>query len=144
MHYQTNLDKILTLLFEKSFWNITEPNLIISVTGGAKLNKIKPELKDKFSKGLVKVATTTNALVTTGGTNSGCMKLVGEAFKNNSLSSDLDKRVTLLGIANWGSVTNNTKLIRNEVNFSFNLLTLYEMISFLLFFLKVYKRWKIN
>ena len=117
MHYQTNVDKIFTLLFDKLFWNITEPNLIISVTGGAKLNKIKPELKDKFSKGLVKVATTTNALVTTGGTNSGCMKLVGEAFKNNSLSSDLDKRVTLLGIANWGSVTNNAKLIRNEVKF---------------------------
>ena len=108
------MDKIIKLLFNQ--WNITKPKLIISVTGGAKIS-LKPRLKETFSKGLVKAATTTNAIIITGGSYNGCMKLVGEAFKNNALSIDCDKRISLLGIANWGTVTNNEKLVnKSEVS----------------------------
>lgn len=89
-----------------------KPKLVISVTGGAKI-KLKPRLKNGFSKGLVKVATTTNALIITGGSHNGCMKLVGEAFKNNALSIDLAQRIVLLGITNWGSVANKEKLVKD-------------------------------
>ena len=82
--------------------------MIISVTGGAKIT-LKKSLRDKFSKGLVKVATTTNAIITSGGSYSGCMKIIGEAFKDNAFS--IDNKIPLIGIRNWGSVTNNYKLI---------------------------------
>lgn len=42
------------------------PNLVISVTGGAKDFKLKPRLEDEFSKGLIKVAISTGAWVITG------------------------------------------------------------------------------
>lgn len=51
------------------------------------------------------------ALITTGGTYNGCMKLVGEAFKENSLSIDSDQMADVLGIATWGSIQNNERLI---------------------------------
>jgi len=51
-----------------------------------------------------------DAWVTTGGTNNGCMKLVGEAFRLNSMSVDPDKLVPLLGIANWCTVENHENL----------------------------------
>jgi hypothetical protein len=112
LHYKSNLrDVIEKLLFGRSYWNLPEPKLIISVTGGAKLN-LKPSLKASFCKGLVKVATTTNALIITGGSYNGCMKLVGEAFKNNAASISLEQRIVLLGIANWGTVSNNDKLVQ--------------------------------
>ncbi len=116
IHYQTEINSIIDYLFEKpQYWRLPKPKLIISVTGGAKIN-LKPRIKDSFSKGLVKVATTTNALIVTGGSYNGCMKLVGEAFKNNALSIDLAQRIILLGITNWGSVANKEKLIKYDVS----------------------------
>ena len=76
---------------------------------------IRDRVKEAFGKSLVQVASTTNALVVTGGTNSGCMKLVGDSFKDHSLSIGLAKNIVLLGIANWGSITNNKKLVKDEV-----------------------------
>lgn len=108
VHFKTEMNTILKLLYEN--WGLRKPRLIISVTGGAKIT-LKPRLRETFSKGLVKVATTTNALITSGGSYSGCMKLVGEAFRENSLSIDLNHKINLLGIASWGSVCNNYKLI---------------------------------
>jgi transient receptor potential cation channel subfamily M protein 8 len=55
-----------------------------------------------------------DAWVTTGGTNNGCMKLVGEAFRLNSLSVDPDKLVPLLGIANWCTVENH-EFLKNKL-----------------------------
>jgi hypothetical protein len=108
-----HMDKILSLLFDKPYWSLSKPRLLISVTGGAKLN-LNKRLKETFSKSLVEVATTTHALITTGGSYNGCMKLVGEAFKENALSIDPSKKVVVLGIANWCSVTKYESLIREE------------------------------
>jgi hypothetical protein len=110
------MDAVRNLLFSESYWSLKKPSLIISVTGGAKLN-LKTQLKESFCKGLVKVATTTNALITSGGTYNGCMKLVGEAFKENALSVDPSKVVTVLGITNWDSIYNKTTLIQSVSHF---------------------------
>ena len=51
------LDKAYDQLTKK--WNLDPPNLIVSVTGGAKNFKLKPQLKKAFRKSLMKVAETT-------------------------------------------------------------------------------------
>lgn len=43
-------------------WNLTPPNLLISVTGGAKNFYLKAHLKNMFHRGLIKVAHTTGEL----------------------------------------------------------------------------------
>lgn len=45
------------------------------------------------------------------------MKLVGEAFKENSLSVEADKITDVLGIATWGSIQNNSCLEIDVINF---------------------------
>ena len=52
-----------------------------------------------------------DAWITSGGSYNGCMKVVGEAFKDNALAIDPDKKVVVLGIANWSTVTNRDLLI---------------------------------
>lgn len=47
-------------------WELDIPNLVISVTGGAKSFQLKPKLKEAFTKGLIKCAVTTNAWIITG------------------------------------------------------------------------------
>jgi len=42
-------------------WKLNSPNLIVSVTGGAKNFKLKPQLKKAFRKSLMKVAETSGA-----------------------------------------------------------------------------------
>ncbi len=44
----------------------------------------------------------------------GCMKMVGEAFKDNHLL-DEKHRAVVLGIANWTTVRGNQALINNNV-----------------------------
>ena len=48
------------------FWDLEVPNLVISVTGGAKSFHLKPKLKEAFTKGLIKCAVSTNAWIITG------------------------------------------------------------------------------
>jgi transient receptor potential cation channel subfamily M protein 2 len=55
----TDMQTIWTLLFSGEYWNMKKPELIISVTGGAKL-KLAHSLKETFCKGLVKVARNTS------------------------------------------------------------------------------------
>ena len=41
--------------FMKNHWNLEQPRLLISVTGGAKSFNMDPKLQEHFSSGLVKV-----------------------------------------------------------------------------------------
>ena len=50
-------------------------------TGGAQDFELTPGLKRVFDRGLVNAASSTNAWVVTGGTDTGCMKLVASAFR---------------------------------------------------------------
>jgi hypothetical protein len=52
------MDKMKTLLFEKPYWGLKRPKLIISVTGGANLKATKL-VQQVFCKGLIKVASST-------------------------------------------------------------------------------------
>lgn len=56
--------------------------------------------------------------ITTGGTNAGVMKHVGEAIKKFSI--DPNNRIVLLGIANWCTIADNHLLIKKNVRFNLN------------------------
>ncbi|KAL5247829.1 hypothetical protein ACHWQZ_G019650 [Mnemiopsis leidyi] len=98
--------KTIIKLFE-SRWSLPAPNLLISVTGGAKDFKPAPELLAEFKRGLMKAVKSTNAWVITGGTNTGVMKYVGEAVRSYSGSN-----VTAIGIATWGIIKNKENLLK--------------------------------
>ncbi|KAH0623928.1 hypothetical protein JD844_007134 [Phrynosoma platyrhinos] len=76
-------------------WGLDIPNLLISVTGGAKNFNMKLRLKNIFRRGLVKVAQTT----------------VGEAVRDFSMSSSFKGEIVTIGIATWGTVYNRSSLI---------------------------------
>ena len=59
MSYKTDISTMIAFLTDRKKWNIKKPELIISVTGGARLN-LKSKLKETFCKGIVKAATTTS------------------------------------------------------------------------------------
>jgi transient receptor potential cation channel subfamily M protein 2 len=107
----TNDDQMLNVLF--SCWKLTKPKLLISVTGGAKNFSLKPKLRDGFRKGLVKAVQSTNAWISTGGTNEGVMKHVGEAIYSAPLSPT--EKFVVLGIANWCTIKSNRFLIKKDV-----------------------------
>ncbi|KAL5255510.1 hypothetical protein ACHWQZ_G010918 [Mnemiopsis leidyi] len=98
-------------------WRLPRPNLIISVTGGAQDFQCPPELEKRFKRGLAKAAKSTDAWIFTGGTNTGVMKLVGEAVRGTSFGS----QIVTIGVTTWGiiknreqlSITNERKLVRD-------------------------------
>ncbi|XP_060098023.1 transient receptor potential cation channel subfamily M member 2 isoform X3 [Heteronotia binoei] len=93
-------------------WGLDVPNLLISVTGGAKNFNMKPRLKNIFRRGLAKVAQTTGAWIISGGSHAGVMKQVGEAVRGFSMSSSLkENEIVTIGIATWGTVHNRNSLI---------------------------------
>ncbi|XP_033086293.1 transient receptor potential cation channel subfamily M member 2 isoform X3 [Trachypithecus francoisi] len=99
-------------------WGLDVPNLLISVTGGAKNFNMKPRLKSIFRRGLVKVAQTTGAWVITGGSHAGVMKQVGEAVRDFSLSSSYKEgEVITIGVATWGTVHRREGLIHPTGSF---------------------------
>jgi transient receptor potential cation channel subfamily M protein 2 len=97
---------IMKLFYEK--WNLYKPHLLISVTGGAQNFTISSKMKQAFKQGLLKVATSTEAWIVTGGTDTGCMKLVGEA-----LSEELSD-IPVIGIATWGKMAFRANLQHDD------------------------------
>uniref|UniRef100_A0A2K5ELM0 Transient receptor potential cation channel subfamily M member 2 n=1 Tax=Aotus nancymaae TaxID=37293 RepID=A0A2K5ELM0_AOTNA len=96
-------------------WGLDVPNLLISVTGGAKNFNMKPRLKSIFRRGLVKVAQTTGAWIITGGSHAGVMKQVGEAVRDFSLSrSYKEGEVITIGVATWGAGSFPAEYILDE------------------------------
>ena len=49
--------------FITEYWELEMPNLLISVTGGAKNFDMKPRLKEAFYRGLMKAADSTSMFV---------------------------------------------------------------------------------
>ena len=66
LSFRTEMRTVIKLLMDKNKWNLKQPKLIISVTGGAKC-VLEPRLKETLCKGLAKVATSTQSWVTSGG-----------------------------------------------------------------------------
>ncbi|KAM8934160.1 transient receptor potential cation channel subfamily M member 2 [Pelodytes ibericus] len=108
----TKSDVLYQLMTEQ--WGLEVPNLLISVTGGAKNFHMKMRLKNIFRRGLVKAAQTTGAWIITGGSHAGVMKQVGEAVRDFCMgSSNKDNEIVTIGIATWGIVHNRNSLICN-------------------------------
>ncbi|XP_018424709.1 PREDICTED: transient receptor potential cation channel subfamily M member 2 [Nanorana parkeri] len=93
-------------------WGLEVPNLLISVTGGAKDFRMKMRLKNIFRRGLVKAAQTTGAWIITGGSHAGVMKQVGEAVRDFCMgNANKNSKIVTIGIATWGIVHNRNSLI---------------------------------
>ncbi|XP_034780925.2 transient receptor potential cation channel subfamily M member 2-like isoform X1 [Acipenser ruthenus] len=102
----------------RDHWGLNVPNLLISVTGGAKNFNMKPRLKNMFRRGLIKVARSTGAWIVTGGSHAGVMKHVGEAVRDYTMSSSSkDGKIVAIGIATWGIVHNRKCLVSSEGKF---------------------------
>ncbi|KAF7658007.1 hypothetical protein LDENG_00019260 [Lucifuga dentata] len=98
-------------------WKLSPPNLLISVTGGAKNFYLKARLKNIFHRGLIKVAQTTGAWIVTGGTHTGVMKHVGQAVRDYALSSSSTQghdQIVAIGVATWGAVHNRNALVHSQ------------------------------
>ncbi|XP_026523525.1 transient receptor potential cation channel subfamily M member 2 [Notechis scutatus] len=93
------------------YWGLDIPNLLISVTGGAKNFGMKMRLKNIFRQGLAKVVQTAGAWIITGGSHTGVMKHVGEALQDFIMSSTYKGDIVAIGIASWGTVHNRNSLI---------------------------------
>ena len=104
---RTDVKQLYTFMTTKTIgWNLPEPRLLISVTGGAKSFVVDSRLKKNFEEGLAKVASTPGAWVVSGGTNTGVMKMVGDAnYGTNN---------TCIGIVTWGIVANKEGLLHQE------------------------------
>lgn len=101
-------------MYSSSGWGLPMPNLIISVTGGAQKFALPFRMKKAFKEGLYKAAASTGAWIVTGGTNTGVMKLVGEAISEGTQKQD----IVLLGIATWGVLSLKEKMIVSECKIS--------------------------
>ncbi|XP_064619886.1 transient receptor potential cation channel subfamily M member-like 2 [Lineus longissimus] len=111
--YQVDFEALWELL--TNGWNLPPPRLLISVTGGNKNFNIKQRLLTTFKKGLMTAASTTGAWIITGGMSAGVMKLVGEAVRENVMSSGgLNQKVVALGVATWGYIDNKEALEGDE------------------------------
>ncbi|GAB6029581.1 hypothetical protein CHUAL_005324 [Chamberlinius hualienensis] len=112
LSYETSPEKVLNLLLHE--WKLELPKLVMSIHGGKANFQLQPKLKKIIQDGLLKAAKTTGAWIFTGGTNSGVIKHVGEAF-NNERSQTLRGRVVTIGIAPWGIIENRKDLIGENV-----------------------------
>ncbi|XP_035700323.1 transient receptor potential cation channel subfamily M member-like 2 [Branchiostoma floridae] len=113
--HTTEPEDVLKLMREQ--WKLELPNLLISVTGGAKNFYIKPRLQEVFRKGLIKAAQSTGAWIITGGTHAGVMKHVGEAVRTNAVAGRSDNKVVAIGVATWGIVHHKDELINPQGSF---------------------------
>ncbi|XP_071975853.1 transient receptor potential cation channel subfamily M member 8 isoform X2 [Engystomops pustulosus] len=95
------------------FWQLKTPNLIISVTGGAKNFSLKPRMRKIFSR-LIYIAQTKGAWILSGGTHYGLMKYIGEVVRDNTISRSSEEKVVAIGIAAWGMIANRDTLIRSS------------------------------
>uniref|UniRef100_A0A8C8SRB3 Transient receptor potential cation channel subfamily M member 8 n=1 Tax=Pelusios castaneus TaxID=367368 RepID=A0A8C8SRB3_9SAUR len=94
-------------------WHLKTPNLVISVTGGAKNFALKPRMRKIFSR-LIYIAQSKGAWIFTGGTHYGLMKYIGEVVRDNTISRSSEENVVAIGIAAWGMISNRGSLIRSS------------------------------
>ena len=93
--------------------------IALSLIGGAKNFKMEGRKKETFKRGLISAAKSTNALILTGGTNTGTMKLVGDAVREGQFmvqnGDKMSRGIKLLGLCSWGYVTRLGTLLRLRV-----------------------------
>ena len=108
----TDADNVVKLLL--SYWCIRIPSVLISITGGAQELNLEPRLEHLLKEGLELAARSTNAWVITGGTDTGVMKLAGDALhaRNTTIGGLRTAKwnTPLIGIAPLSMVTNKQEL----------------------------------
>lgn len=90
------------------YWGLPKPEVLITVTGGAQDFELSTQLQQAFDRGLVSAATSAKAWLITAGSDTGVMRLVGDAIAKQ------DADVPLLGIFPWG-VTNGREKLQASV-----------------------------
>ncbi len=80
-------------------------------------------MKVAFKEGLIKAAVSTGAWIISGGTNTGVMRLVGEAVADYAKYST-ENKLTVLGIATWGIISMNA----SDVKFVWVVFSLIELV----------------
>jgi len=111
----SDVDRVVGLI--RTVWDVPDAQVVISLTGGAQELKLKPHVLDVFNRGLVRAAQQTNAWIITGGTDTGVMKLVGEAVR------DYQADVPCIGVSTWGVVNGREQLSGNRGTEEFYLKT---------------------
>ena len=101
---------MIKYLYNDAGFDLPKPKMILSITGGSKQFSIDEGTKTAFKLGLLKAAKTTNAWIITGGTNTGVMRLVGDAVAEDLNAED----VTVLGIASYGCIAFKEEMIRQK------------------------------
>ena len=94
------------LNFMDHHWHCTEASIVISITGSAQELDLKQRLETAFKRGLAQAALATQAMIVTGGTDTGVMALVGKGLAEyNALTA-----ANCIGIASWGVTNGRDKL----------------------------------
>jgi hypothetical protein len=88
-----------------SSWNLSQPFLLISITGGAANFPLPSNLEKFFAAGLTKAAKASCAWIITAGTNTGVMKYVGTATANQG--------ITTIGIAPFNKILGKEEYSKN-------------------------------
>lgn len=104
--YRTNVLKVVEAL-EWSVGNL--PEFIISVTGGAQIFTMPKHLTKDFKKGLIKAAHLTNSWILTGGTNSGVMRLVGDA-----INEEFHMNLVCIGVSAFDKIFERTSIFNDR------------------------------
>ncbi|CAF1523283.1 unnamed protein product [Adineta ricciae] len=120
--------------FMRTAWKLPEPELIISVTGGAKFYNIpSPRMRNALQQGLISAVTATNAWVFTGGTHFGIMKEIGDAFdKCRYKNTKTALKTPCIGICSWYATTDYKQLLQNKAkNFDSSQLSNDEVLTHL-------------
>ena len=105
-------------------WGLNRPEIILSITGGAKAFDLNSDEKDKILKGMMEGTRGLLPWIVTGGTHTGIMKYVGEA------RARYNPTVPLIGIAPLG-ILKGARRFRSSETHSQNaeLSDTYEKIS---------------
>ena len=90
-------------------WKLGEPEMLISVNGGAADINLNAETSEKVFQGLMESADSMKVWFLSGGTNSGVMQLLGKA------KSSLAPSAPLIGFAAWGSIKDNERLLSSGI-----------------------------
>jgi hypothetical protein len=98
-------------------WRLNDPKLLISITGSARsLEGLNKSLEKSLKRGLVKAALDTDAWIITGGSEEGIMRIIGEGVNEMATAVDPEKKITLLGITNWTTITNFHMLVVRTIS----------------------------
>ena len=91
--HETSSESLYQVL--KHDWKLGKPKVLLSITGAAQDFKMEPRLELLIKQGLAEAARSTQAWIVTGGTDTGVMKLAGDAVAH------IDG-VRCIGVVSWG------------------------------------------